>query len=518
MPGAVPNQAGELARRLGLHHVFAPSTAWGGGHEGLAVLSRFPIGAHDARPLPHSTETEGRIVLSARIDSELGRDLGAHDAPVVPRARRGASARTRCCSSTRSCTAHDNDNVQVADGRLQRRARRATRSAGSPGMTTLRRPPGRLPGRLGSRSTRASQGITWARANPYVDDAALAAARPPARLHLRDAGAARSAGHRRRRAARVRRAAPAAQRRARSTPRTTSACSPTCSCAGRAGRGEVDVPARARHRSALPGLRAASGPAISRASARSACSTWWSTACASTRWQLLEELRLDLRAQAPDHLALTGDLSNISLEGEWRAALAWIDMSGVPPEAITRDPGNHDAYVAVGGRVARVRAAVRPLHGERSAARRRRRRLSLRAPARRRRARRRLELRSRPAISAPGGGSATAQLARLEAVLGRPSCAGKTRVVLIHHPPVLHKRGRGAQPARSRRARGRARARRRRPGPARPRPRRPARRAPRAGRQAHPDHRRRLRLVRAAAPSAARAGTSTRSTAAASPG
>ncbi len=44
--------------------------------------------------------------------------------------------------------------------------------------------------------------------------------------------------------------------------------------------------------------------------------------------ELLEELRVDMRAQAPDHLAVTGDLSNVSLDGEWRAALAWLDLSG----------------------------------------------------------------------------------------------------------------------------------------------------------------------------------------------
>ncbi|MBW8879823.1 MAG: endonuclease/exonuclease/phosphatase family protein, partial [Acidobacteria bacterium] len=69
VPGRVPNQAGEIAGRRGWHHVFASSTGWGGGHEGLAIVSRFPIGAHEARPLPHSTETEGRIILSARIDA-----------------------------------------------------------------------------------------------------------------------------------------------------------------------------------------------------------------------------------------------------------------------------------------------------------------------------------------------------------------------------------------------------------------------------------------------------------------
>src|SRR6185503_14852472 len=72
VPGRVPNQAGEIARRYGWHHVFAPSTAWGGGHEGLAIVSRFPIGSHEAKPLPHSIETEGRIVLSARIDPPDG--------------------------------------------------------------------------------------------------------------------------------------------------------------------------------------------------------------------------------------------------------------------------------------------------------------------------------------------------------------------------------------------------------------------------------------------------------------
>ena len=74
VPGRVPNQAAELARRFGWQHVFEPSTAWGGGHEGLAVVSRFPIGAHDARPLPHTADNEGRIILSARLDKLLRQD------------------------------------------------------------------------------------------------------------------------------------------------------------------------------------------------------------------------------------------------------------------------------------------------------------------------------------------------------------------------------------------------------------------------------------------------------------
>src|SRR6266404_6066700 len=69
VPGRVNNQALSLAHHRGYSHVFAPTTKWGGGDEGLAILARAPIGAHDVRVLPHSAETEGRAVLSARIDS-----------------------------------------------------------------------------------------------------------------------------------------------------------------------------------------------------------------------------------------------------------------------------------------------------------------------------------------------------------------------------------------------------------------------------------------------------------------
>src|SRR5262249_7504467 len=60
---------------------------------------------------------------------------------------------------------------------------------------------------------------------------------------------------------------------------------------------------------------------------------------------LLDALREDLRAQAVDHVALTGDLPNISIEAEWRSALAWIEALGTSGEAMTVIPGNHDTYV-----------------------------------------------------------------------------------------------------------------------------------------------------------------------------
>ena len=54
VPGKVPNQAATLAARLGFHHVFAPATPWGGGDEGVALLSRWPLGEVRRLRLPHA--------------------------------------------------------------------------------------------------------------------------------------------------------------------------------------------------------------------------------------------------------------------------------------------------------------------------------------------------------------------------------------------------------------------------------------------------------------------------------
>lgn len=60
--------------------------------------------------------------------------------------------------------------------------------------------------------------------------------------------------------------------------------------------------------------------------------------------QTLEAIVADLRAHKPDHIALTGDLTNISLPAEFAAARDWLDAFGAPGE-ITVVPGNHDYYV-----------------------------------------------------------------------------------------------------------------------------------------------------------------------------
>ena len=59
---------------------------------------------------------------------------------------------------------------------------------------------------------------------------------------------------------------------------------------------------------------------------------------------LLSRLVDDLRAQRPDHVAVTGDLVNIGMPDEFRRAAAWMETLGDPAD-VSFVPGNHDAYV-----------------------------------------------------------------------------------------------------------------------------------------------------------------------------
>ena len=62
------------------------------------------------------------------------------------------------------------------------------------------------------------------------------------------------------------------------------------------------------------------------------------------RRDVLDLIVSDLRAQVPDHIAVTGDLVNLALEAEFAPAEAWLESVG-PPDQVTAIPGNHDAYV-----------------------------------------------------------------------------------------------------------------------------------------------------------------------------
>src|SRR5262249_28344274 len=62
------------------------------------------------------------------------------------------------------------------------------------------------------------------------------------------------------------------------------------------------------------------------------------------RGDLLARTVADVKAQKPDHIAVTGDLVNISLASEYPPARAWLESLGNTRD-VTLVPGNHDAYV-----------------------------------------------------------------------------------------------------------------------------------------------------------------------------
>jgi 3',5'-cyclic AMP phosphodiesterase CpdA len=149
----------------------------------------------------------------------------------------------------------------------------------------------------------------------------------------------------------------------------------------------------------------------------------------------VEALVRDLKAQAPDHVAVTGDLVNIALAAEFPQARAWLDTLGAPRD-VTLVPGNHDAYVRA------ALAAHAPHWGEfmRGDGARP---PNVEFPFVRRRGPLALIGLSSAVATAPfiaTGRLGAEQIARLEALL--PALADHFRVVLVHHPPGRTRSGR----------------------------------------------------------------------------
>lgn len=62
---------------------------------------------------------------------------------------------------------------------------------------------------------------------------------------------------------------------------------------------------------------------------------------------VLDAITADIRDHAPDHVALTGDLTNFATPEEFAAARVWLESLG-DAAAITVSPGNHDALTSRG--------------------------------------------------------------------------------------------------------------------------------------------------------------------------
>ncbi|MGE0038514.1 MAG: metallophosphoesterase [Xanthobacteraceae bacterium] len=166
---------------------------------------------------------------------------------------------------------------------------------------------------------------------------------------------------------------------------------------------------------------------------------WWRKRGRIHQGAILRRIVGDLKAQVYDHIAVTGDLVNISLPGEYAPALAWLESLG-PPQDVTLVPGNHDAYVWAAARYPQsqwggylrgdntgcAEAANGPVF-----------------PFLRRRGPLALIGLSSAVPTAPlmaSGELGGDQIARCAELLDR--CRGEDlfRVVLIHHPPVSRRK------------------------------------------------------------------------------
>ncbi len=145
------------------------------------------------------------------------------------------------------------------------------------------------------------------------------------------------------------------------------------------------------------------------------------------RPEIVAAIAADLKSQTPDHIAVTGDLVNLSLSNEFEPARAWLERLG-PSGDVTVVPGNHDAYVRAAATSAQDAwdAYMRGDGGESFPFVRRRGALALVGLT--------TSLPTLP-LAATGrlGGSQLSKLGDTLDALGRE---GLFRVVLIHHPPA----------------------------------------------------------------------------------
>ncbi len=147
---------------------------------------------------------------------------------------------------------------------------------------------------------------------------------------------------------------------------------------------------------------------------------------------VLGRLVEDLKAQRPDHVAMTGDILNIGLRAEFPLARQWLETLG-PSHDVSFVPGNHDAYAK--GTMPDLAATFAPwILGDRDT----------KAPYPY------LRVREDVALIGLASGVPTppfiasgrlghAQCVALATLLEECAAAGLIRVILIHHPP--HKGG-----------------------------------------------------------------------------
>jgi len=157
------------------------------------------------------------------------------------------------------------------------------------------------------------------------------------------------------------------------------------------------------------------------------------------RVEVVDALVADLQTRMPDHIAVTGDLCNIGLPGEYEVALAWLRSLG-PSEAVSVVPGNHDIYTRLRGGSAGVELWREYMRDDDFGARYRRSSRVTRGFPYVRRVGKVALVGVNSAVETPpfvaAGEVGAEQRAALAEVLSALEGSGLARVVMIHHPPL----------------------------------------------------------------------------------
>lgn len=145
--------------------------------------------------------------------------------------------------------------------------------------------------------------------------------------------------------------------------------------------------------------------------------------------EILAQVVADIHAQAPDHIACTGDVTHIGLPGEFETAIAFLDALG-ERQNVSFVPGNHDAYARSSLKALASRLGPWATSDDGSPG----------YPWYRRRGPVALiglntGIPTLPLMAT--GKVGRAQLERTGLLLDRAKAQGLVRVVVIHHPPYV---------------------------------------------------------------------------------
>ena len=166
MEGEVDNQAERLARALEMNCTFEVAQPWGGGVEGLAIISPHPLSERDFCELPYTEGRSRRVCLGASLDLPGAGATWVFTTHLAYRLTDGLLRERQVLAVDRFVQAHRNHNAVLLAGDFN----------AVPDADEMRFLRGRatLDGRRTyyqdafAACNPDAAGYTWARDNPYT--------------------------------------------------------------------------------------------------------------------------------------------------------------------------------------------------------------------------------------------------------------------------------------------------------------------------------------------------------------